>query len=282
MEPELPTARSVADAPVPSDAAPAASTASAADEMGETDELDELARARRTTKEQFAIGCRILAMEGQGDIIWGHVACRVPGEPNRLYMKPATMGLDEIAADDLIEIDLDGRRMAGERPVHSEVFIHTEILRARPQARCVVHTHPPYAVAFGSTERALLPIGHEGSYFVDGLPIFSQTTDLIVTPERGRAVAQTLGPHNAVLLRNHGIVTVGQSIAEAVFVALLLEKACYMQLLAMQMGGAAAWTAADEARTKRQRIYRPAAIQQAFAYYARKLQAAGGAAPRSS
>lgn len=221
----------------------------------------------------LADGCGILGTEGQGDIIWGHVSCRVPGDQTRLYMKPATLGLEEIAPADLIQIDLAGRKVAGDLPVHSEVFIHTEVLRARPEVACVVHTHPPYAVAFGATGQPLRPIGHDGAYFEDNLAVFTDTTDLIVTRERGEAVAHALGQRSAVLLRNHGIVTVGRTIQEAVFVALLLEKACYMQLLAQQMGGAIAWTEHDEALIKQRRIYRDAAMLHAFAYYARKLHA---------
>ncbi len=110
-------------------------------------------------------------------------------------------------------------------------------MRARPEVNCVVHTHPPHAVAFGSMNRPLLPVSHEGSLFADGLPIFSETTDLIVTRERGEALARTLGQTRAALLQNHGLVTVGGSIAEAVMTAVILEKACQVQLLADAAGG---------------------------------------------
>jgi L-ribulose-5-phosphate 4-epimerase len=224
-------------------------------------------------KEALAYGCKILALEGQGDIIWGHVTCRVPGRSDRLYMKPAAMGLEEISVSDLIEIDLDGQKVNGERPSHSEVFIHTEVIRARPEVNCVVHTHPPHAIAFGSTKRPLLPVGHEGSLFAEGLPVFSETTDLIVTRERGVALAQTLGQRNAALLQNHGLVAVGRNVAEAVMTAVILEKACRVQLLADAMGGAKAWTESQEAAKKRERIYHPVAFDNAFDYYVRRVQA---------
>lgn len=224
------------------------------------------------TKETLAYGCKILALEDQGDIIWGHVTCRVPDQTDLLYMKPAAMGLEEIGASDLIEIDLEGQKVSGERPSHSEVFIHTQIMQARPDVNCVVHTHPPHAVAFGSLNKQLLPVGHEGSLFFDGLPVFSETTDLIVTPERGEALARTLGQANAALLQNHGLVTAGRSIAEAVMTAVVLEKACRVQLLAESAGGPGAWTSPQEASIKKERIYRPAAIEHAFDYYVRRVK----------
>ncbi|WP_166397691.1 class II aldolase/adducin family protein [Rubrobacter marinus] len=231
------------------------------------------AAAETNVREALAYGCKILALEGQGDIIWGHVTLRTPENPEKLYMKPAAMGLEEISASDLITVDLDGKKVDGERPRHSEVFIHTEIMRARPEVDCVVHTHPPHAVAFGSTNRPLLPVGHEGSLFAGGLPVFSETTDLIVTRELGEALAGTLGGSNAVLLQNHGLVAAGGSIAEAVMTAVVLERACRVQMLADAMGGARAWTDPEEALAKKKRIYHKQALEQAFEYYARRVRA---------
>jgi L-fuculose-phosphate aldolase len=93
-------------------------------------------------------------------------------------------------------------------------------------------------VAFSSLGRPLLPVGNDGSVFGDGgVPIFSETTDLIINQERGRAVASCLGGHPALILRNHGIVTAGHCIEEAVWLALKLERACRVQLLAEAAGG---------------------------------------------
>ncbi|MCL6563329.1 MAG: class II aldolase/adducin family protein [Firmicutes bacterium] len=223
-------------------------------------------------KTQLMYGCKIVALDGQGDLIWGHLTARDPEQPDRLFMKPAAMGLEEIAVEDLIQIDLSGQKVGGERQVHNEVFIHTEIMRRRPEVQCVVHTHAPWAVAFGSLEQPLVPVGHEGSLFADGLPVFSQFTDLVVTPERGEAVASALGAHNAILLRNHGLVTCGTSIPEAVMTAVFLEKACRVQMMAMAAGGPKAWTPPEEAQVKKQRIYRPWAFESAFRYLVRRIE----------
>jgi L-ribulose-5-phosphate 4-epimerase len=220
--------------------------------------------------EKLIQGCRILADDGQGDLIWGHVSARLPARPDHIVMKPAGIGLEEMADDTIISVDLSGERTSGERPRHIEVFIHTEIMRARPEIQAVVHTHPPHAVAFSSLCRPLLPIGHEGAMFCDGLPVFDRTSDLIVSPDLGQAVAACLDGYNALLLRNHGIVTVGRSIEEAVMTAVLLEKACRVQLLAEHAGGAKALTSSEEARTKRERIYGPASLQAAFEYCVRR------------
>jgi L-ribulose-5-phosphate 4-epimerase len=223
--------------------------------------------------ERLVQGCRILADDGQGDLIWGHVSARHAARSDYILMKPAGIGLEEMADDALISVDLSGERRSGDRPRHVEVFIHTEIMRARPEVQAVVHTHPPHAVAFSSLCRPLLPIGHEGAMFCDGLPVFDRTSDLIVSPDLGQAVAACLDGHNALLLRNHGIVTAGRSVEEAVMTAILLEKACKVQLLAEQAGGPKAATGIEEARVKRERIYSAASLRTAFDYCVRRHHA---------
>ena len=213
--------------------------------------------------------CRVLAAADQGDLIWGHVSVRRAERPEVVYIKPAGMGLEEMGPDDVISVDLSGRKIAGRHPLHVEVFIHTEIMRARPEVTSVVHTHPPHAVAFGSLDRPLLPVGHEGALFCEGLPVFDRTSDLIVTPELGGSLARTLGDHHAALLRNHGIVTSGRSMEESVMTALLLEKACKVQLLAEAAGGPRVVSTPEDALAKRQRLYRPQALTDAFDYCVR-------------
>ncbi|EWY41692.1 aldolase [Skermanella stibiiresistens SB22] len=228
---------------------------------------------RDALEERLVEGCKVLADDGQGDLIWGHVSARVPGLDETILMKPAGFGLDEIERPNLITVNLDGEKTAGLDPLHVEVFIHTEILRARSDVQAVVHTHPIHAVAFSALDRPLIAISHEGAMFCEGLPVFDQTSDLIVNPRLGQDVANRLGDANAVLLRNHGIVTVGRSVEEAVMTAIMLEKACRTQLLAEAAGEIKASTGLEEARAKRQRIYGPRSLESAFRYCVRRQHA---------
>jgi L-fuculose-phosphate aldolase len=170
----------------------------------------------------------------------------------------------------VITIDFDGNKLAGELPRHAEFPIHTEVYRHRHDVQCVIHTHPPYATAFSAVDEPLRPVNHEGTLFAPFLPRFVQTTDLIITPALGQAVATSLGEHNALLLKNHGIVVVGGSVAEACITAVVLEKAAHMQLLARQYGPIE-WTDEAEALRKKARIYQAEAIQWMWAYFLRKL-----------
>ena len=188
-------------------------------------------------REKLADAGRVLALEGQGDYVAGHVSVRLPDDPGRFLMKPAGIGIEEMRPDNIITVDLEGRKVDGTMPRHNEVFIHSEVLRARPDVNAVVHTHPIHAVAFSSLGKPLVAVGNDASWFVGRLPIFSETTDLIVDQARGKAMARCLGPHAALILRNHGIVTAAASLEEAVWVALKLERACQTQLLAEAAGG---------------------------------------------
>ena len=219
-------------------------------------------------KRRLAEACRVLANFEQGDDVWGHATVRVPGT-STFWMKPAGMGLEEIQPEDLLLVDLDGKVLRGRRPRHSEVFIHAEILRARPEVGGVVHTHPVPSTVFSSLGVPLRPITHEGSNFVPpDVPRFDETTDLIVTPQLGKAVARTIGNRPALFLIAHGIVTAGASIEEAVVHAVLLDKSTRAQL--MVPGGVPRhWTSDDEALAKRERIYNASNLESRWAYYRR-------------
>jgi L-fuculose-phosphate aldolase len=212
---------------------------------------------------------RVLAMEDQGDYVAGHVTVRLPDDPGRFLMKPATIGLDEMTPDNIITVDLDGQRVGGAMPRHNEVFIHSEVLRARPDLNAVIHTHAQHAVVFSSLGKELVPVSNEGGYFYKQLPVFAETTDLIVTPDRGKAVARCLGGGNAVLLRNHGIVAAGRSLEEAVWIALKLERACQSQLMAEWAGGAKLLAEGDDLAKKNTRGMRQDLFTNVFNYLVR-------------
>lgn len=225
--------------------------------------------ALRRLRDDVTLACRILAAEGQGDMVWGHVSARDP-RGRGFWMKPAGFGLEEIRPADLLLVDLDGTVLAGRHPRHSEYPIHAELYRARADVEAVVHTHPPHSNVFSSLRVPLRPLSHEACLFVPpDVPRFGETSDLIVTAELGRAVAKTMGAHRTLFLENHGIVTAGASVPEACFRALLLDKAARVQLLAG--GRETVCTGDEEALRKRARIYQPGAIASAWAYLVRRL-----------
>jgi ribulose-5-phosphate 4-epimerase/fuculose-1-phosphate aldolase len=180
---------------------------------------------------------RILEAEGQGDLTRGHVSVRVPGDPTHFYMKPHSYGFDEITHENIVICNLDGEKVGGGGRKHSEVYIHSEIFKARPDVMSVIHSHPIHAVAWSATGKPLQPISQPGSVFADGVPYFTETIDLIRSQAMGAGVARALGPHKAVLMRNHGVAVVGASLEESTILAILLDNACQIQLLTEAAGG---------------------------------------------
>ena len=221
-------------------------------------------------REKLINAGRVLVDEGQGDYVWGHISARLPDNPNRFLMKPGCIGIEEMTDDNIITVNIEGDKVSVDWPRHNEVYIHSEVMRARPDVNAVVHTHPIHAVAFSSLGKPLLAVGNDASWFVGNLPIFAETTDLIIDQPRGMAVARCLGPHAALILRNHGIVTAGASIEEAVWVALKLEKACRMQLIAESAGGPKLVVEGDDLAKKAKRSNRGDLHRNVFDYLVRR------------
>lgn len=181
---------------------------------------------------------RILDAEGLGDLTRGHVSIRVPGDPGRFFMKPHSFGFEEITPENIVICDLEGEKVAGGGRRHSEVYVHSEIFKARPDVMSVIHAHPTHAVAWSATGKPLQPISQPGVAFADGVPYFTETIDLIRSQQMGAGVARALGSHKAVLMRNHGVAVVGATVEEATILTIMLDNACQIQLLAAAAGGA--------------------------------------------
>jgi L-fuculose-phosphate aldolase len=224
-------------------------------------------------RDQVALGCRILGLEDHGDFVWGHVSARDP-QGRGVWMKASTWGLEEIGREQVILLSWDGEVLAGAGRRHLEFPIHTELMRARPDVACVVHTHAPWSVAFASVGVPLRPISHEGTLFVPPeVPRFTKTGDLVVDACLGADLAATVGERNAAFMPHHGIVTCGGDVVSAVMAAVLLERACRMNMRALAAGGPSSWSSEDEALSKRERCWSPELLGLAWNYLARR---AGG------
>jgi L-fuculose-phosphate aldolase len=232
----------------------------------------EDAVAHEALKKKLITGGRILAAHGQGDFTRGHISARLPGKKPLFIMKPHSVGLEEITPANILTIDLDGKVVAGKARRHSEVFIHSEIYRVREDVGCVIHSHPPYTVALSASGRGLRALSQPGALFYKSVGLFDATIDLIRTPEVGAAVAAALGPHRAVLLKNHGVAVVGATIEEAVIGAISLENAAMIQMVTEATGTPAADFSDADIATLAANLSRPEQFAINFDYLARKLK----------
>lgn len=215
---------------------------------------------------EVAACTRLLNMEGIMDYS-GHVSARVPGR-DAFVIQDLDWPRGEVAPDNLLLADLDGNKIAGPDGLFppSEVHIHSEILKARPDVNSVAHVHPETAILFTLADGpALAPVRNHASHFAGGIPVHADPGH-INTPALGRALAETLGQAHAALIRAHGIVVAAESVP-----AVLIDcvhfvenaEACYRAAL---LGPVKPLTAAEmEAFISRFR--RPRHIRKLWNYY---------------
>lgn len=199
-------------------------------------------------KQKVALGNRILAHQGLADY-HGHLSARIPGS-RKFLIKPVLAPLGYITSKDIIVVDIDEYKKICEenwakvgnlkqeikmKIPPRETMIHAAIYEARPETGAVVHTHQPLATAFSIGGTPILPIYNQAAPFAPETPIFPSPR-LIYTVQDGIEVSQALGDRMALLLKGHGIVTVGEGVEQAAVNAIYLERAAYMQWIACCVG----------------------------------------------
>ena len=199
----------------------------------------KMSNALRADLDKLAMACRILEMEGHGDMTLGHLSLRDP-ESRGFWMKRNAIGLGEVSdADDFVLVTFDGEQIAGSGRCHSEWPIHSEILLARDDINVVAHTHPYYTCVFSATDGDLRPVALEASYFGHRVPMYPGTGALVKTQAMGRELAEALGPARAVFMKNHGVTFCGESPEATALAGIWLERACR------------AWSGASPTRRRR-------------------------------
>jgi ribulose-5-phosphate 4-epimerase/fuculose-1-phosphate aldolase len=215
-------------------------------------------------------GCRALAAAGQADMVWGHPSVRDP-EGRGVWMKASGWGFEEVDASRIVLVSPAGDVLSGNGPRHIEYPIHTEIMAARPDVGAAVHTHSPAACQFAALDVPLRPLDHAGSLFCyPDIPRFTLTGGLIKTPSLGQSLAAALGGAVAMLLPQHGLVTVGPDLPAAIMAAVLLDRACRTQLAAMAAGPLRVWGAEDDTVAKRADVWAPRQLQAGYEYLLRQ------------
>ena len=223
-------------------------------------------------KQKLILAGKVLVAEGQDDFTRGHISVRLPDDPSRFFMKPHSVGLDELTMENILTIDLDGKVVAGTSRRHSEVYIHSEIFKARADVQSVIHTHPPYSVALSASGRPLRCLSQPSALFFEALGVYRDTVALIRTPAMGKGVAAALGPHRAALLKNHGVAVIGACIEEAVINVIMLETAAKVQMIAEAAGDPDPEFPRADIEKLKQEISQPEQFVVNFNYLARRVQ----------
>jgi len=226
----------------------------------------------RELKQKLIVAGKVLVAAEQGDFTRGHISVRVPGSTKLFYMKPHSIGLDEITMQNILTIDVGGEVVAGSARRHSEVFIHSEIFKARPDVNSVIHAHPPYCVALSASGRPLKAYSQPGALFYESVGVYTDTIALIRSSAMGAGVAKALGPHRAALLKNHGTAVVGKTIEEAVVSAIMLENAAMIQMIVEAAGEPAPEFSGADIEKLKGEMSAPEQFSINFDYLARRVK----------
>lgn len=194
---------------------------------------DVPAKTEAEVRVELAACYRLLAHFGLDDLIFAHVAARVPGEEETFLINPYGLMYSEITASNLVKVHEDRRRISGSYPVNAFGFdIHRTLLRARPDATCTLHTHTTATIAVSVMEQGLMPISQFALQFYNNVGYHEYEGNSFNADEQER-LAQVSQNQRVLLLRNHGIITFGRTVPEAFFLAYDLETACRIQVAAL-------------------------------------------------
>jgi ribulose-5-phosphate 4-epimerase/fuculose-1-phosphate aldolase len=190
------------------------------------------------TRVDLAACYRLAALEGWTDLVYTHISARVPGLQHHFLINPFGMAFDEITASSLVKIDLEGA-IVGDSSYgvnRAGFVIHSAVHEARPGVNCVIHTHTESGMAISMLQEGLLPLSQHAMMFYNRLGYHDYEGIALDMDEKQRLVAD-LGNKRVMILRNHGFLTAGASVAEAFVLMFNLEKAASAQLRAMASGG---------------------------------------------
>ncbi|PPF06909.1 aldolase [Burkholderia pseudomallei] len=221
-----------------------------------------------SAREKLALTCRILFDDGHDSGLAGQITCRADA-PHTYYTQRLGLGFDEIAESNLLQVDQDLEVIGGQGIPNPANRFHTWIYRARPDVNCIIHTHPTHVAALSMLETPLV-VSH-----MDTCPLHGDCAFLKDWPgvpvgnEEGEIISNALSDKRAILLSHHGQLVVGKTIEEACMLAILIERAARLQLLAMAAGAIAPIPPALAADAH-DWISTPKRDAVTFAYYARR------------
>lgn len=193
----------------------------------------------RELRIQLAAAYRLVDHFGWSELIWTHTTVRVPGPEHHFLINPYGYRFDEVCASNLVKVDWEGNIVGDQtQEINPAGFvIHSAIHMARPDVQCVMHTHTVAGMAVAALECGLLPISMYALGYFEGVGYHDFEGPSLELGERER-LAQNLGDKQVFIMRNHGLLTCGDSVAQAFVRMYRLERACQVQLAAQATGGA--------------------------------------------
>ena len=199
-------------------------------------ELD-FEQERLQRKQKLAAAYRLFSRFGFDEGVAGHITARDPELTDHFWVNPWGMHFGHIKVSDLILVNEDGEVIDSDQPLNRAAFaIHSQVHAARPDVVAAAHTHSTYGRAWATLGRPLDPLTQDVCAFYGDHAVFDDYTGVVLDIEEGKRIAHALGENKAVILQNHGLLTVGQTVDEAAWWFITMERSCQVQLLAEAAG----------------------------------------------
>jgi ribulose-5-phosphate 4-epimerase/fuculose-1-phosphate aldolase len=196
-----------------------------------------LAEERTHRKQMVAAGLRLFSQFGFDVGAAGHITARDPELSDHFWVNPFGVPFSELRASDLLLVAHDGTVVEGELPVNAAAFaIHSQIHAARTDVVAAAHSHSLHGKAFSALAELLEPISLDACAFYEDHVVFDDFTGAVLDIEEGKRIAHALGDRKAAILRNHGLLTVGQTVESAIWWFVIMDQSCQAQLLAKAAG----------------------------------------------
>ncbi len=199
--------------------------------------FETVEQERRHRKERLTAGFRLFSKFGFDEGVAGHITARDPELTDHFWVNPFGMHFSQIRVSDLVLVNHHGEVVEGHRPVNRAAFaIHSQVHLARPDAVAAAHAHSIYGKSWSSLGRLLDPITQDVCAFYQDHALLDDFTGVVYDLEEGQRLARILGQNKAIILRNHGLLTVGETVDAAIWWFITMERSCQAQLLAEAAG----------------------------------------------
>jgi ribulose-5-phosphate 4-epimerase/fuculose-1-phosphate aldolase len=206
-------------------------------DLGFLPKFDSVEAERLHRKQRLAASFRLFGKFGFDEGVAGHITVRDPEHADRFWVNPFGMNFKHIRVSDLICVDHTGTVVEGSAMVNAAAFaIHSQVHAARPDVVAAAHSHSLHGKAWSSLGRLLDPITQDACAFFEDHALFDDYTGVVLDLEEGKRIGAALGDNKAVILRNHGLLTVGHSVDAAVWSFITMDRTCQAQLLAEAAG----------------------------------------------
>jgi ribulose-5-phosphate 4-epimerase/fuculose-1-phosphate aldolase len=200
-------------------------------------QFDSPEQERMHRKQRLAAGFRLFSRFGFDEGVAGHITARDPERADHFWVNPFGTHFGHVRVSDLILVNHQGEVVEGDKPVNVAAFaIHSQVHAARPDVVAAAHSHSIYGKSWSALGLPLDPITQDACAFYEDHAVFDDYTGVVIDIEEGKRIAHALAGNKAAILRNHGLMTVGHTVDEAVWWFITMERSCQAQLLASSAG----------------------------------------------